>query len=101
MTWIRMAKVGDLEVGGKGCTTSVNNEEIALFRTAEGFRAVQNSCPHRGAPLAGGHLEGQELMCPWHGWSFNVRSGECITSPEQPIRTYPVRVDGDDVYVEV
>lgn len=96
-----MAKVGDLEVGGKGCMTSVDNEEIALFRTRDGLCAVQNSCPHRGAPLVQGHLDGQELLCPWHGWKFDVRDGRCATSPGSDLKTYPVRVQGDDVFVDV
>ncbi|MCG3175664.1 MAG: Naphthalene 1,2-dioxygenase/salicylate 5-hydroxylase system, ferredoxin component [Candidatus Omnitrophica bacterium] len=101
MSWVRLAKTGDLEPGGKGCITSVHNQEIALFRTADGYHAVQNSCPHRGAPLGQGHLDGQDVLCPWHGWTFNVKTGQCVTTPGMDLKTYPVRVEGENVMVDV
>jgi NAD(P)H-dependent nitrite reductase small subunit len=70
----------------------VEGREIALFRVGDGFRAVDDSCPHAGGPLSAGLLDGQGCVeCPWHGWSFDLDSGACRTAPTRRLRTYPVR----------
>lgn len=61
-----------------------------------------NTCPHRGGPLAEGMVVGEEVICPWHGSRFNVKTGSVLTPPaRQGVESFPVRVAGDDVEVEV
>ena len=58
-------------------------------------------CAHRGGPLSEGRLSGTRLACPWHGWMFDVRSGEC-TFPGRGARVpaYPVQVTDGEIWVQ-
>jgi 3-phenylpropionate/trans-cinnamate dioxygenase ferredoxin subunit len=66
------------------------------------FYAVEDVCTHDGGALDGGELDGCRIMCPRHGAFFDVTTGKALTLPAvSPLPTYPVRIDGDDVFVDV
>ena len=70
--------------------------EMAVFNVDGGFCATQARCTHRQGPLHEGTLEGSTVTCPWHGAQFNVCTGAVLRGPaKDPIKTYPVTVDGD------
>ncbi|HEX6159081.1 MAG TPA: Rieske 2Fe-2S domain-containing protein [Thermoanaerobaculia bacterium] len=79
----------------------VGERTIALCHTAAGFFAVDNTCPHRGGPLAEGDLLGNEIVCPWHLWGFDAVTGVCNGNPEITIVTHEVRIDDDRVLVKL
>jgi 3-phenylpropionate/trans-cinnamate dioxygenase ferredoxin subunit len=86
--------------GGK--MVEAGGEALALFRLDGGYYAIGNTCPHRGGPLSQGMLSGHEVTCPWHGARFDIRTGAVLCPPAQEgIKSYPVRVNGEDVEVEV
>jgi 3-phenylpropionate/trans-cinnamate dioxygenase ferredoxin subunit len=66
--------------------------EIALYRVNGEFYATENFCPHKGAQLAAGKLCDHVIECEWHGWQFDVRTGQCLTVSEK-IATYRVVVE--------
>lgn len=74
---------------------------IALYHTARGYFASDNVCPHRGGPLADGDLIGDEIICPWHLWGFDVASGVCTGNAEISIVVHEVRVEGDRIFVKL
>ena len=67
-------------------------DELAVCNVNGEYYAIENFCPHKGAPLSEGSLCGHILECGWHGWQFDVRSGECLTVDER-IRTYEAKVE--------
>src|SRR5256885_12571561 len=67
-------------------------DELAVCNVNGEYYAIDNFCPHKGAPLSEGSLCGHILECGWHGWQFDVRSGECLTVDER-IRTYEAKVE--------
>jgi nitrite reductase (NADH) small subunit len=80
---------------GEGRTFGIMGEKLAIFRTREGrVFAVQAECPHRGGPLADGLVGGTTVVCPLHGWKFDLSTGDPIMG-ECGLNKYPVRV-GDD-----
>jgi nitrite reductase/ring-hydroxylating ferredoxin subunit len=83
----------------KACV--VNGRTIALFHTTGGFFATGNTCPHRGGPLAEGDLIGNEIVCPWHFWSFDLVTGVCVGNPEVSVETHEVHVEGDRILVSL
>ena len=77
---------------GEGRTFSVGSQEVAVFRGRDGsLFAVESRCPHRGAPLADGLLGGGSLICPYHSYRFDLKSGACLNDASCSLRTYPVR----------
>lgn len=75
---------------------------IAIFRIGEEFLATDDTCTHAKSSLAEGYIEGEAVECAFHGARFCLRTGKALSLPAtQPIRTYAVRRDGDDVLVDV
>ena len=96
----RVAALADI-VEGEGLSVCVEGHPIALFRVSGGVRAVGNECPHMGAELSDGYLDGESIVCPWHGWSFSLHTGCSPFDEDARVPVYVVTVEGDDVYVEV
>ena len=79
--FVTVAKVEEIPPG-TGQTVEVHGVWIALFNVDGSFYAIDNTCPHAGGPLGEGHLDGRVVECPWHGWRFNVQTGERPENPE-------------------
>lgn len=76
--------------------------DVAVFNVEGGFCATQASCPHRQGPLSEGTLDGSTVTCPLHGAQFNIWTGVVLRGPaKDPLKTYPVTVEGDVGRVEV
>lgn len=101
-----MAEVKVTQAGrvapGTGTVVDVRGTAVAVFNVGGTFYAVANACTHVGGPLGEGRLDGTTVTCPWHGSRFDVTSGQVLQGPaRRPVATYPVRVQGDDVFVVV
>ncbi len=96
-----MHKIGSFEKlkadGALGA--KVNGGLVAVFLVDGAPVATQGKCPHAGGPLFQGTLCGEMLSCPWHGWTYDLKSGACEEDPSITLQFYSVRVDGDDIYV--
>lgn len=97
-TETRVAAIGDVPPG-TAKVVQVNGKDVALYNIDGHFHATSNVCPHQGGPLGEGIVEGSTVICPWHAWAFDVRSGVSPVNPRAKIETYPVRVSGQDVFV--
>jgi len=94
---IRVGPAGDL-AEGKCVTVTHGNHEIAVFNVGGTFYAINNQCPHAGGPLNEGFVEGTEVTCPWHAWSFDLNPE---TADDDGLIRYTVKIDGDDIHVEI
>ena len=95
-----VAKRSDLPEG-KGRMCPVQGRTVALFNLEGSFYAIDNTCPHRGGPLAEGSLQEGIVTCPWHGFRFDVKTGANPDGMPYQVRLYEVRVQGEDVQVGV
>ena len=98
--WVKAAKTSDIADGG-GVVFDPEGRKIALFRSAGNFYAVDNTCPHRGGPLAEGFVENLEVTCPWHAWTFDVKTGACTSAPGIQIKSYRTKIENGEVFVEI
>ncbi|MBI5202748.1 MAG: non-heme iron oxygenase ferredoxin subunit [Elusimicrobia bacterium] len=79
-----------------------SGERIAICNVGGTFYAIEDLCSHDDGPLGEGNLKGEQVECPRHGARFDVKSGAAVRMPAiAPVRTFPVRVEGGDVVVEV
>jgi len=101
MAEVKVAQVSQV-ASGTGTVVSAEGRAIAVFNVGGTFYALANECTHMGGPLGKGRLDGTTVTCPWHGSQFDVTSGEVKKGPaRRPVATYPVRVQGDDVFVQI
>ena len=95
-----VCRVGDI-AEGEGAACQVQGKVVAVFCQQGQFYAIDDMCPHMGASLAGGHLENGVVTCPWHAWRFRVTDGTWADNPRIKIGSYPVRVEGDEIQVQI
>jgi nitrite reductase (NADH) small subunit len=74
---------------------------IALFKMQDTVYAIDNECPHRGGPLGEGSVKGKIVSCPWHLWAYDVTSGHCLSNPFGHVRSYPVSISGEEVWLTI
>lgn len=99
--YYRVAGINDIPQGRGRCFT-VAGRRIAVFRVEDELFAIDDRCTHAEASLSEGQVWGCEVECPRHGATFDLRTGEATALPAvEPVRTYEVRIDGDDVLVAV
>jgi nitrite reductase/ring-hydroxylating ferredoxin subunit len=77
----------------------VGDREIALFNIAGRFYAIENTCPHQGAPLVDGWLEGNLVTCPWHGWCGDVTTGKMSLGDYTAVDGFDVQIVGSTISV--
>ena len=100
MEFIEVARAIDRDVTrAKGIR--IDGRSIALVHTPKGFFASDGVCPHRGGPLAEGDIIGDEIVCPWHLWGFNLQTGVCDGNRDISIVTHEVRVEDDRILVRL
>ncbi|MGI9107587.1 MAG: Rieske (2Fe-2S) protein [Pyrinomonadaceae bacterium] len=87
---------------GRGATVELDGgKELALYNVEGRFYAVENFCPHRGAPLADGNLSHTTVECDWHGWRFDLRTGHCLNNSAGNIEAYEVRIEDGSIKILV
>ncbi len=100
-TALKIGTRSQLPPPGEAREFSCGEKTICIANVNGEYAALDNVCPHRGGPLGQGVIEGDKLVCPWHGWQFDPKSGAVEHAPEQKVPTYPIRIEGDDVVVEM
>jgi nitrite reductase/ring-hydroxylating ferredoxin subunit len=98
--FVRVGRVGDL-AEGQAKVVQLDGQRIALFLIGGRYYALEAACPHEGGPLADGVIEGLRIICPWHGFDFHLKTGECGLDPDLRALTYPVKVQDDHILIEV
>ena len=97
----QVASIGQIE---DGCAIEVilGEEVIAVFRLGDDYYATSGICTHAYARLSEGYVEDDVIECPYHGGSFDIRTGRALTAPcTRDLKTYPLRIEGDAILVEI
>ena len=97
--FVKVARVDEVPPGEMKIV-EVEGQEVVLANVDGDIVAFGSECTHRGGPLGEGILTDDVVECPWHGGQFNVRTGEVVSPPPgNPISTFQVQVEGDDVRI--
>ena len=78
-----------------------DRRSIAIFNIEGTFHAIEGLCPHAGAPLADGYLEGTVVICPWHAWRFDLEDGRCPLVPGARLHVYRVHESNGWLWTEL
>ncbi|MGL4631198.1 MAG: nitrite reductase small subunit NirD [Leadbetterella sp.] len=107
VTWVLACNTDDIPSDGGACVL-IEDEQIAVYnfsRRGEWY-ATQNLCPHKqqmalSRGMIGSHGEEPKVACPFHKKTFSLKSGNCLSGDEYTIKTYPVKVEGKNVYLGI
>ena len=98
--FVKVCNTTDVKAGC-GKSIEINGKPVAVFHVDGNFYAINDTCLHRGGPLGEGELDGKIVICPWHGWRYDVTTGANEIVPDLPTQKYEVKVDGDDILVDI
>ncbi len=95
---VRVARVDEIPDGDRRII-ELNGISIGVFHHKGNWYALRNSCLHRGGPVATGKLVGDHIVCPWHGYTYDVTDGKLLMDPSAHLEKYAVSVQDGNVYL--
>jgi len=98
--FVKVANLNELSPGSAK-VVEVAGKTLALFNVGGTIYATDNTCLQQGGPLGEGELTSEVVVCPWHQWEYNVRTGANVGNAFLKLATYPVQVEGGDIKVGV
>ena len=100
MPLVKVASLADVPPG-KVFEALVGEDSYAICNRRGEIHALNGICPHAGGPLGQGELDGENIVCPWHAWSYDCATGVNSDDDQVKVETYPVKIDGDAIYIEL
>ena len=97
--FVKLTTVSELPPEGEAKEFEINGKMICVAHTMEGCAAMDNVCLHRGGPLGQGVVDGNKVICPWHGWAFDANTGASIHNPAVRMKVYPLKIEGEEVFI--
>lgn len=98
--FVKVATLAEVPAG-KAKSVEVKGGAVALYNVGGTIYATANTCPHRGGPLGEGDLDEAVITCPWHSFQYEVTTGKCLTNQALNLACHKVRVDGQEILVEI
>ena len=99
--WVRIGAASEMPGEGRAKAFDAAGMPICVARIKGELAALHNECPHHGALLSDGTIERGRVVCAWHGWSFDPKTGAELRNPLGSATVYPLRLEGDVVMCEV
>ncbi|MBW4043564.1 Rieske (2Fe-2S) protein [Acidipila rosea] len=99
--FVRICSKADLPPVGHVAEIAAAGKVLCIANIKGVISALDNECPHRGGPLGQGTIEDGMVMCPWHAWAFNVKTGCASHHAQTCVQVYPVEIRGDEVMAKL
>jgi nitrite reductase (NADH) small subunit len=99
--FVKLTVQSELPAEGEAKEFPCGDKVICVANVNGSISAMDNVCLHRGGPLGQGVIEGNKVVCPWHGWQWDPKTGEAAHNPNAKVAVYPLKVEGGDVMVEI
>jgi 3-phenylpropionate/trans-cinnamate dioxygenase ferredoxin component len=101
-SWVRVASLSQCAANGCVHAATGRGEEVVLVRWDDEIYALEDNCSHQDFPLSDGSVEDGQIECVFHGAKFDIRSGRATQLPAiRPVRTFPVRIEGDEILIQL
>jgi nitrite reductase/ring-hydroxylating ferredoxin subunit len=101
MAYIKLTIESELPVADGVKEFPCGVRTICVANVDGNISAMDNVCLHRGGPLGQGTVEGNKVVCPWHGWQWDPKTGQSAQDANAKLAVYPVKIEGGDVMVEI
>lgn len=99
--FVPLCSVGEAPKEGEVCEIAAAGRVFCVSRVSGELVVMDNVCPHRGGPLGQGLIDGGRLVCPWHAWAFDVKTGQPSNNCKVCVRIFPTRIESDVVQVDL
>jgi nitrite reductase/ring-hydroxylating ferredoxin subunit len=99
--FVRIAAKSELPEADEAREFTYGDKLICIANVDGIFTAMDNVCVHRGGPLGQGVVSGGKVICPWHGWEYDPRTGAASHDAAAKVAVYPIKIEGDNVMVEI
>jgi nitrite reductase (NADH) small subunit len=99
--WVKICSIAEAPEPGKVVEAEVQGVGVCLANLNGELSALDNWCPHRRGPLGQGWIEGEAVICPWHSWAFNLKTGRAEYPEPEKVDVFPLRLEGDDVLIDI
>jgi 3-phenylpropionate/trans-cinnamate dioxygenase ferredoxin component len=97
-----IAVCAEIEIpNGERKIVQVGDLSIGIFHHQGSWYALRNSCLHRGGPVCSGALNGDVLICPWHGYEYNLTNGQLLVDPTAHLAVYPIHVQDGQIHLQI
>ena len=101
MPFVKLASQSELPAEGEAKEFELAGKAICVANLNGTLCAIDNVCLHMGGPLGQGVIEGNKLVCPWHGWEYDPITGRLSDDPASRLAVYPLRIENGDVMIEI
>ena len=98
--WHKLTTKSGLPDNGEAKEFPLGEKTVCLANVNGACAAMDNICVHRGGPLGQGIVMDGKVVCPWHGWMYNPKTGAADADPNARVKVYPLKIEGDDVMVD-
>lgn len=100
MAFVKVASKSEIQ-NGKGRVVEIDGKEIAILNDNGKFFAIENTCAHMQGPLGEGSCENGNVTCPWHGWTYNLKTGKNTFNEDIKLKIYEVKIQDNDILIKV
>jgi nitrite reductase (NADH) small subunit len=101
MPFIKLTTQADLPTADEAKEFPCGEKTICIANVNGAYSAMDNVCLHRGGPLGQGMIENGKVVCPWHGWAYDPKTGEAAHNASAKVAVYPLKIENGDVLVEI
>jgi len=101
MPYVKLTTQSELPAEGEAKEFELDGKTICVANLNGTISAMDNVCLHMGGPLGQGYIVGNKLVCPWHGWEYDVKTGQLGDDAKSKLAIYPVKVENGEVLVEL
>ena len=99
--YVKLAAESELPSPGEAREFSCGNKPICVANVNGVISAMDNICLHRGGPIGQGTIEGNKVVCPWHGWQWDPVTGEASHNANAKVKVYPLKIENGNVMIEI
>ena len=101
MSYVKLTTQSELPAVGEAKEFELGDKTICVANVDGTITAMDNVCLHMGGPLGQGYIESNKIVCPWHGWEYDPKTGALGDDPKSKLAVYPIKVENGEVWVEV
>ena len=100
-TFTKLTTTSELPPVNEAKEFACGAKTICVANVSGVYSAMENVCLHRGGPLGQGMIEGDKVVCPWHGWAWDPKTGQASQSSSMKLVVYPLKIENGDVMIEI